>query len=127
MKRRTTMSKIIGIKPQADTRKLIEKFEDEVMIRHNNQQLVGTVYVDMQDHRWAVAFAYNYSRKPGIHRPENPLEVRYSCPVQGCTGVQMFRSDDASERTLDAGQIKDGDDFIRFALMQERMLVGKAA
>ena len=51
------MAKIIGIKLQADTRKLIETFEDEVMIRHNNQQLVGTVYVDMQENRWAVAFA----------------------------------------------------------------------
>jgi hypothetical protein len=121
------LARIIGIKPQADTRKLIEKFEDEVLIRHNNQQLVGTVYVDMQDKRWAVAFAYNYSRKPGIHGHENPLEVRYSCPVQENGSVQMFRSDDTSERTLDAGRIKDGDDFIRFALTQERTFVGKAA
>lgn len=121
------MSKIVGIKPLADTRKLIEKFEDEVLIRHNNQQLVGTVYVDMQDNRWAVAFAYNYSRKPGLHGHENPLEVRYSCPVQENGSVQMFRSDDNSKRTLDAGRIKDGDDFIRFAITQERTFVGKAA
>jgi len=121
------MSKIFGIKPQADTRKLIDKFENEVLIRHNNQSLVGTVYVDMQENRWAVAFAYNYSRRPGIHGHENPLEVRYSCPVQGNGSVQMFRSDDASGRTLDVGLIKDGDDFIRFALKQERALVGRVA
>jgi hypothetical protein len=121
------MSKIFGFRPQSATRNLIEKFEDEVLIRHNNQQLVGTVYVDMQDNRWAVAFAYNYSRKPGIHGHENPLEVRYSYPVQENGSVQMFRSDDTSERTLDAGRIKDGDEFIRFALTQERTFVGKAA
>jgi hypothetical protein len=121
------MSKLFGFRPQAATQKLIDRFEDEVMIRHNNQQLVGTVYVDMQETRWAVAFAYNYSRKPGIHGHENPLEVRYSCPVQESSSVRMFRSDDASERTLDAGCIKDGDDFIRFAITQERTFVGKAA
>lgn len=121
------MSKIVGIRPHQETQKLIEKFEDEVLIRHNNQQLVGTVYVDMQDNRWAVAFAYNYSRKPGIHGHENPLEVRYSCPVQENCSVQMFRSNDNSERTLDAGRFQNGDDFIRFAIIQERTFVGKAA
>ncbi|MCK9632655.1 MAG: hypothetical protein M0R30_13570 [Methanoregula sp.] len=121
------MAKIYGIKPQSTTQKLIEQFEEEVMIRHDNQQLVGTVYVDMQESRWAVAFAYNYSHKPGIHGHENPLEVRYSCPVQENGSVQMFRSDDASEKTLDAGSIKDGDDFIRFAITQERTFIAKAA
>jgi hypothetical protein len=70
------MSKIFGFRPQAVTQKLIDKFEEEVLIRHNNQPLVGTVYVDMQEERWAVAFAYNYSRRSGIHGHENPLEVR---------------------------------------------------
>jgi len=121
------MAKIIGIKLQADTRKLIETFEDEVMIRHNNQQLVGTVYVDMQENRWAVAFAYNYSRKPGIHGHENPLEVRYSCPVQENGRVRMFRSDTASEKVLETEALEDGDAFVRFALMQERSLAGRTA
>ena len=53
------MSKIFGFRPQAATQQLIDKFEKEVLIRHNNQQLVGTVYIDMQDDRWAVAVAYN--------------------------------------------------------------------
>ncbi|MDD1691009.1 MAG: hypothetical protein LUQ66_10150 [Methanoregula sp.] len=121
------MAKIIGIKPQADTRKLIEKFEDEVMIRHNNQQLVGTVYIDMQENQWAVAFAYNYSRKSGIHGHENPLEVRYFCPVQESSNVRMFRSDSADEVTLSTEPLKDADAFVRFAIMQERSLAGKAA
>ena len=121
------MAKIFGIKPQAETRQLIEKFEDEVMIRHNNQQLVGNVYVDMHDDQWAVAFAYNYTRNPGIHGHENPLEVRYSCSAQESDSVQMFRSDTADEKSIEAEALTDGDAFIRFALTQERTLVGRAA
>ena len=119
------MSRIFGIKPQTDTQKQIEKFEDEVLTRHNNQQLQGTVYVDMQDNRWAVAFAYNYSRKPGLHGHENPLEVRYSAKPEEAGKVQMFRSDAVTEKVLDAGTIRDRDDFIRYALSQERMYAGK--
>ncbi|MDO9036351.1 MAG: hypothetical protein Q7U51_14265 [Methanoregula sp.] len=121
------MSKIFGFKPQAATRQLIEKFEDEVLIRHNNQPLVSTVYVDMQDDQWAVAFAYNYTRKPGLHGHENPLEVRYSCPAQESDSVRMFRSDTADEKSIDAEALSDGDAFIRFALTQERNLIGRAA
>jgi len=121
------MSKIIGIRPQQETKKLIEKFEDEVLIRFNNQQLLGTVYVDMQDGRWSVAFAYNFSRMPGIHRREKPLEVRYLCTAREKPGVRMFRSDRETEQMLENGEFSDGDAFIRFALAQERTLVGGTA
>lgn len=121
------MVKIIGFKPQATTLKLIEKFEDEVVIRHNNQPLVGSVYVDMQEHQWAVAFAYNYSRKPGIHGHENPLEVRYSCPREECTSIRMFRSDTPDEETLATEPLQDADEFVKFALTKERSFVGKVA
>lgn len=121
------MVKIFGIKPESATRQLIEKFENEVLIRHNNQYLTGSVYVDMLEDRWAVAFAYNVSRKPGLHGHENALEVRYSCPSQGCSSIRVFRSDEPSEQTLTTEPLKDGDAFIRYALTQERELAGKAA
>ena len=121
------MSKIFGIKPHPATQNLIDRFEEEVMIRHENQQLVGTVYVDMQETRWAVAFAYNYSRKPGIHGHENPLEVRYSCPTAESGNVQMFRSDAAAETVLACEAFPDRDAFVRFALTQERSLAGRVA
>lgn len=97
------------------------------MIRHNNQPLVGTVYVDMQESRWAVAFAYNYSCNPGIHGHENPLEVRYSCPVQKNTKVRMFRSDTSDEKIFESEPLRDPDAFVRFVLTQKRSLVGKPA
>jgi hypothetical protein len=121
------MSKIFGFKPQAATQKLIDRFEEEVLIRHNNQTLVGTVYVDMQEDRWAVAFAYNYSRKSGIHGHENPLEVKYSCPAQKGGSVRMFRSDAPDERALKTEPLKDADAFVRFAITQECSLIGRAA
>lgn len=82
---------------------------------------------DMQDDQWAVAFAYNYTRKPGLHGHENPLEVRYYCTVQESDSVRMFRSDTADEKSIDAEALSDGDAFIRFALTQERNLVVRAA
>ncbi|WP_292346572.1 MULTISPECIES: hypothetical protein [unclassified Methanoregula] len=116
------MARIIGFRPQQETHNLIEKFENEVLVRYNNQQLLGTVYVDMQMDRWSVAFAYNYSRKPGLNGPENPLEVRYLVQPLTVDRVQMFRSDTATEKILDAGTIRDKDDFLRFVLAQERSL-----
>lgn len=121
------MSKFFGFLPHTTTQQLIDRFEIEVVIRHNNQPLVGTVYVDMQESRWAVAFAYNYSRKPGIHGHENPLEVRYSCPVRESTRVRMFRSDIAGEKSLESEPLHDPDAFVRFVLTQERSLVGRPA
>jgi hypothetical protein len=117
------MSKIIGIKPDAETQKLIGKFEDEVLIRHNNQPLVGTVYVDMQEDRWSVAFAYNYNRSPGIQGHENPLEVRYLVKPKSEGGVHIFRSDEDEERVLGSGeQFGNVDSFIRFVLTEERRI-----
>jgi len=121
------MSKIFGFRPQAATQQVIDKFEEEVRIRHNNQQLVGTVYVDMQEDRWSVAFAYNYSRKPEIHGHENPLEVQYFTKPQETGSARMFRSDEISERVLPMESCTDQDTFIRFALMQERSCVGRTA
>jgi len=121
------MPKIFGFKPQPATEQLIEKFEDEVLIRHNNQQLVGTVYVDMKDDRWAVAFAYNYSRKQGIHGHENPLEVRYALKPKETSDVQMFRSDKKNEQVLENKPFVDQDAFIRYVLNLERNIVSGSA
>ncbi|MDD1704863.1 MAG: hypothetical protein LUP97_06535 [Methanoregula sp.] len=119
------MSRIYGIQPRATTRKLVEKFEDEVIIRHNNQSLVGTVYVDINNDRWSVAFAYNYSRNPGLHGHENPLEVRYSrSPGQG-SSIRMFRSDMADETLVETAVLSDADAFVSAVISHERLLVSR--
>ena len=116
------MSKIIGIRPEPGTTKLIENFENEVLIRHNNQQLVSTVYVDVQEKRWAVAVAYNFSRNPGISGHENPLEVRYLANPQEPGSIRLFRSNEPAERVIGIRFFSDPDAFIRFALSEERNL-----
>lgn len=121
------MSKFYGLNPTPATQQAVEQFENEVLIRHNNQQLVGSVYVDMQDASWAVAFAYNLSRHPGLHGHENPLEVRYSySPSQG-SAVRMFRSDPAEEKIVEAGRFGSPDTFIRFVMDHERRLLNRPA
>lgn len=114
------MPKYYGMKPAASTRQAVEQFEQNVMIRENNQILVGTVYADMQDTLWGLAIGYNYSRNPGLHGHENLLEVRYSYDPAAGGFVKMFRSEPAEEKMLVAGRLPDPDAFIRYALRQER-------
>ena len=71
------MSKFYGISPQPATRQVVERFENEVMVRKDNRYLISTVYLDMEEDRWAVAVAYNPSRNPGLHGDDHLLEVRY--------------------------------------------------
>lgn len=121
------MARFFGCKPAAPTRQAVEKFENEVMIRQDNQMLVGTVYLDMEETRWAVAIAYNQSRTPGLHGHEHPLEVKYSyAPAQGTT-MEMFRSSPGGTMALDTRPFDDQDSFVRYALDVERKIVTRAA
>jgi len=117
------MPKFFGYKPAGPTRQAAEKFENEITIRHDNQQLVGSVYLDMQENTWAVAIAYNRSRTPGLHGHENDLEVRYSYTSGTGSAAQMFRSDAGTTATLAAGQFADPDRFAVYALDHERAVV----
>lgn len=117
------MPKIFGFRPQVATEKLIGKFEDEVTLRHNNQRLLGTVYVDVQENQWAVAFAYNYARNSGLLGPENLIEARYSTLPKGNSSVCMFRSDTGVEKILSTMPFPDCNSFIAYVIEQERRLV----
>jgi hypothetical protein len=64
---------------------------------------------------------------PGIHGRENPLEARYLFTAKEKPGIWMFRSDRETEQLLESGEFPDGDAFIRYALAQERALVGGTA
>lgn len=117
------MAKFFGCKPAVQTRQAVEKFENEVMIRHKNQVLISKVYLDMQDTSWAVAVAYNVSRNAGLHGHQNALEVRYSYLPGEQGAINVFRSDPGTTTTLDAGPFNDQDSFTRYALDCERRVV----
>ena len=121
------MARYFGYHPDDAMRKLIEQFEHQMLIRYHNRPLVSTVYVDMQEKEWAVAFAYNYTRVPGIHGHENPLEVKYHTSPHMVDGIRMLRSDEETERTLVHGRCEDPNVFIRFVLDYERALASGSA
>jgi len=121
------MPKFFGCRPAGPTRQAIEKFENEVMVRHDSQMLVGTVYLDMQENAWAVAIAYNHARAPGLHGHENALEVRYSYVPATRGAAQMFRSDPGTITTLAAGPFADPDSFVEYAVSHERAVANHAA
>ena len=121
------MPKFFGCRPAGPTRQAVEKFENEVMVRHDSQMLVGTVYLDMQENAWAVAVAYNHARAPGLHGHENALEVRYSyAPGAGST-AQMFRSDTGTITPLTSGPFPTSDSFAQYAISHERAVANHAA
>ncbi|OPX71225.1 MAG: hypothetical protein A4E36_00143 [Methanoregulaceae archaeon PtaB.Bin009] len=120
------MAIYFGCQPAVPTRQAVEKFENEVTIRHRNQVLVSKVYLDIQDHSWAVAVAYNLSRQAGLKGHENSLEVRYSFTPGEQKVVNVFRSDQETIRTLDAGPFEDPDSFAQYALKCERIAVNPA-
>ncbi|HNX16998.1 MAG TPA: hypothetical protein PKM50_01560 [Methanoregula sp.] len=117
------MPKFFGCKPAGPTRQAVEKFENEVLVRQDNQLLIGTVYLDMQETAWAVAVAYNQSRAPGLHGHENTLEVRYTyTPTENGT-TNMFRSNPGTVKVLGGGPFSSPDSFARYALDYERGIV----
>lgn len=117
------MAKFYGCRPAGPTRQAVEKFENEVTIRHRNQVLISKVYLDMQDHSWAVAVAYNISRQNGLKGRENSVEVRYSYTPGEQGVVNVFRSDQETTEGLGAGPFDDQDSFVQYALKCERSVV----
>jgi len=121
------MSKFYGINPLPATRQAVEKFEDEVMIRKDNRFLVLTVFLDMQEDRWAIAMAYNPSRNPGLHGHDHLLEVRYSYSLKKRMTMTMMRSDPLEEVSFSVGPFPDADTFAQYAITYERDLINHSA
>lgn len=120
------MAKYYGCTPSVYTRQEVDRFENEVTIRYRNQVLISKVYLDMQDHSWAVAVAYNVSRQTGLKGHENSVEVRYAYTPGEEGVVNVFRSDQDVIRALGAGPFEDQDSFARYALKCERSTVSPA-
>ena len=119
------MARFNGINLQPATRNAVDKFENEVIIRKDNRFLISTVYLDIQEDRWAVSVAYNTSRNKGLHTPDNLLEVRYSYfPSDGKT-IMMLRSDPIEKLPLTAGPFIDPDTFTQYVITYERDLVNR--
>jgi len=121
------MSKYFGYNPQPKVRAAVETFEATTQIRSNNGILLGSVYVDVQDKEWAVAFAYGVTQHPKIRGPEPVYEVRYSLNPE--EKAKATRTDTRSETpsTIAAGEPKDVDAFVLWALHAEQANPGAAS
>lgn len=121
------MSKFFGYKPQPKVKSAVETFEATTQIRSNNGILLGSVYVDVQDKEWAVAFAYGVTQHPKIRGPEPVYEVRYSLNPE--EKAKATRTDTRSETpsTIAAGEPKDVDTFVLWALHAEQANPGAAS
>jgi hypothetical protein len=113
-----------GIEPGPATRQAAREFEDQVMIRHDNRFLVATVYLDMEQTRWAVAIANNPSRHSGLQGTDTVLEVRYFYSLNKRMTMKMMRSNPMEGTAIPDGPFKDPDMFIRHVLAYERELIG---
>jgi len=116
-----------GIDPPESTRQAAEKSEDTVMIRHDNRFLVATVYLDMEQIRWAVTIVYNPARNLGLAGYDNVLEVRYSYTLNKRMTMKMMRSDPMEETIIPAGPFQDPDMFVQHVLAYERELTRRPA
>ncbi len=114
------MSKFIGFKPNSRTKNATEDFEGKVMIRRNNQRLIATVYADIMEHEWAVALGYNLTRNPGLHGRENVFEVRYSFQPGEESLVTRIGTDTDGEEIYDSRSFRTPDEFVIWALGEEK-------
>lgn len=114
-----------GINPLPATRLAAERFENEVMIRHNNRFLVASVYLDMEQIRWAVAIAYNPARITGLAGFENVLEGPLPVYAEQADGDDddAVRSHGRSGNTRRS--ILNPDAFVRYALSCEMVFLGR--
>jgi len=121
------MSKYFGYRPKPQVKSAVETFEEKTQIRSNNGILLGSVYVDIQDKEWAVAFAYGVTQHPKIRGPEPVYEVRYSLNPE--EKAKATRTDTRSDTPsmVESGEPKDVDAFVLWALHAEQANPGAAS
>lgn len=116
------MSKFVGFEPKPKTSKIAEDFENKVIIRRDNHILLGKVFADIMESEWNVALGYNQTLNPGIHGMENDFEVRYTYEPSGNSPVKRLGTDTGDETEFTPGEFITPDEFIIWALGQEKAI-----
>lgn len=114
------MSKFIGFDPKPKTAKVAEEFENKVVIRRNNHTLVGRVYADIMEDEWKVAVGFNQTLIPKLRGKENEFEVLYRYNPSEESKVIRMGTDTGIENDYTAGSFASPDDFIIWAIGQEK-------
>jgi hypothetical protein len=121
------MSKFFGYKPKPQVKSAVETFEEKTQIRSTSGILLGSVYVDVQENEWAVAFAYGVTQHPKLRGPEPVYEVRYSVKPAETTKAMKTDTRNETPSTVAAGDLKDIDAFVLWALNAEQANPGAAS
>ncbi len=116
------MSKFLGYEPKPKTAHLTEEFENKVLIRRNNKSLVGRVYVDVMDDEWKLAVGYNQMGISRLHGRENEFEVLYRYQPSEVSKVIRLGTDTGLENDYPAPSFASPDDFIIWAIGQEKQI-----
>jgi hypothetical protein len=121
------MSRYFGYNPKGAVKSAVESFEASTQVQGAGGMLLGTVYVDISEERWAVAMAYGRAHHPKLRGPEPVYEVRYSYRPVDDGEVKRLDTREAEDCSFSAGPFPSTDEFILWALNEEReRLIGSA-
>lgn len=114
------MSNFFGFKPRPKTSRIADDFENKIIIRRNNRSLIPKVYADIEDDEWKVAVGYNQTRIPDLHAKENDFEVLYRYAPSHESTVVRLGTDTGCKTDYPAASFSSPDDFIIWAIGQEK-------
>lgn len=114
------MSKFVGYEPKPKTAKLAEEFENKVLIRRNNKSLVGRVFVDIMEDEWKFAVGFNQMGITKLHGRENEFEILYRYQPSDESKVVRLGTDTSLENDYPATPFPSPDEFIIWAIGQEK-------
>lgn len=121
------MSKFFGYKPKPQVKSAVETFEAKTQVKSTSGILLGSVYVDVQEKEWAVAFAYGTRQHPKLRGPEPVYEVRYSISPEEKNKARKIDTRSDSDATLATEDFPDVDAFVLWALHTEQGTAGSAS
>ena len=98
----------------------VESFESKTQVRSAGGTLLGTVYVDVSDEEWAVAIAYGRARHPKLRGPEPVYEVRYAHRTGEAGETKRLDTREESPCAVTAEPFPSVDEFVVWALGEER-------
>lgn len=116
------MSKFVGHDPKPKTAKIAEEFETKVIIRRNNKSLVGRVFVDIMEDEWKFAVGFNQMGISKLHGRENEFEVLYRYHPSEESKVIRLGTDTGLENDYPAESFPSPDEFIIWAIGQEKAI-----
>ncbi|QXO95745.1 hypothetical protein KSK55_04955 [Methanospirillum purgamenti] len=114
------MSKFVGYEPKPKTAKVAEDFENKLLIRRNNKSLVGRVFVDIMEDEWKLAVGFNQMGITKLHGRENEFEVLYTYHPTEESKVVRLGTDTVLENEYPARSFSSPDEFIIWAIGQEK-------